>query len=251
MNRRFLLRNAFGWALGLAFWPWAMAQQAAPSADLPSAQSILDRFVEVTGGAAEYRRRTSEVMTGTFGIPMAGITGQLQSFIKPGETRTIIELPGVGRIEQGVNDGVAWETNPVTGPQILSGFAAELSIVNARPGAWAYWREQYATVETTGVEDVNGEAAYRVVQTLGKGGSVTAFYSVDSGRLVKQAFAAAVPIEQFYEEYADLNGVFGPTRIVTMTSGQRVVIGITSMEANVDIPDERFALPEGVQAILQ
>jgi hypothetical protein len=38
---------------------------------------------------------------------------------------------------------------------------------------------------------------------------------------------------------------------VTVAPGQRSVITFTSVEANVEIPDERFDPPESVQALLQ
>ena len=247
MNRRSHLRHALGFVLGLAFMPWALAQNAA----VPSAEAILDRFVEVTGGAAAYKSRTSEAATGTFGIPAAGLTGQLQTFLKPGLLRTRIELPGVGVIESGVNDGVAWETHPVSGPRIVSGFAAAYAVANARPGVQAHWREQYSAVEATGIEDVKGEPAYRVVQTLGGAGSLTSFYSVGSGLLLKIALTTEVPVEVYFEEYSELKGILTPTRLVQMAAGQRIVITVTSLEANVEIPAERFALPEGVQALLK
>jgi len=228
-----------------------MAQEAASQGALPSAESILDRYVEVTGGAAAYKSRTSEAATGTFAIPAAGLTGQLRLFVKPGLIRTSIELPGVGLIESGVKDGVAWESNPVTGPRIAEGFQAQYTIANARPGAVAHWREVYSAVETVAIEDVNGEPTYRVVQTVGKGGSLAAFYSVESGLLAKVEYTAGVRVEQFFEAYSDVEGFLTPTRIVSMGAGQRTVVNITSLEANVEIPDERFDLPEGVQALLK
>jgi hypothetical protein len=248
MNRRSHLRNAL---FSLAFLPWVAAQEAAPRADLPSAESILDRYVEVTGGAAAYKSRTSETTTGTFTIVAANLTGQLRASVKPGMVRTTIELPGVGRIDSGVTDGVAWAEDPFAGPRILTGFQAAFAIANARPGATADWREQYSSVEVTGIEDVNGEPAYRVVQTLAEGESLRGFYSVDSGLLLKLAFTAEAPVEIFYEEYARVEGILTPTSIVQMAAGQRIVMNFTSLEVNVDIPDEQFAPPEGVQALLQ
>lgn len=251
MNRRSHMRQAFAAILGLAFLPSATAQQAAAGSALPSAESILDRYVEVTGGAAAYKSRNSEVVSGTFTIVAAGLTGQLQAFVKPGRHRLTIELPGVGRIESGVKDGVAWASDPFAGPRIGEGFQAELAVASARPGSAAYWREVYPKVEVTGIADVNGQSAYRVVQTLAKGGALTGFYGVDSGLLLKQGFTAEVPVEQFLEEYKEVEGILTPTRMVQMAAGQRIVMTFTSFEANVEIPDEQFDLPEAVQALLK
>lgn len=251
MTRRSQLRNALGLVIGLVFLPWVAAQEAAAGGELPSAESILDRYVEVTGGAGAYESRTSEVVTGTLEIVAAGLTGQLQALVKPGLQRTTIQISGVGLIESGVKDGVAWESNPVTGPRIVDGFAAELAIANARPGATARWREVYSAVEATAIEDVNGEAAYRVVHTLGKGGSLRGFYGVESGLLLKLEFSAEPPVAQLYEEYSNVDGILAPRRVVMMAAGQRTVMNFTSLESNVEIPDERFDPPESVQALLK
>lgn len=193
------------------------------------------------------------MLTGTFELVAAGLTGQLRVILKPGLRRTSIELPGVGLIEQGVKDGVAWANDPEAGPRVLQGFEAELAIVNAHPGSVALWREQYKTVETAGVEDVNGEPAYRVVHTLAKGGSLTGLYSVASGLLLKVEYAAAQgPFTQVMEEYSDFAGVLTPSIVVATTMGQRVsVVRLSSVQVNVEVPDERFDLPEAVQVLLK
>jgi hypothetical protein len=54
------------------------------------------------------------------------------------------------------------------------------------------------------------------------------------------------------EEYSDLGGILTPTGVVTTTRGQRVsATRLASVEANVEIPEERFDLPEAVQVLLE
>jgi hypothetical protein len=247
------MHDALALVLSVIVLSWTNAQQAVSQDALPAAESILDRYIEATGGAAAYESRTSETLTGTFELAAAGVTGPLRMILEPGLQRSTIELPRIGRIEQGVKDGVAWANDPLAGPRILEGFEAEFAIVNAHPGRAARWREQYKAVETAGIADVNGESAYRVVHTLAKGGSLTAFYSVASGLLLKVEYSTARgPLAQFMEEYSDLGGILTPTRVVTTTRGQRVsVLRLESVEANVEIPDERFDLPEAVRALLK
>ena len=44
---------------------FAAPQAATSAAALPKAETILDRYIEVTGGKAAYDKRTSEITTGT------------------------------------------------------------------------------------------------------------------------------------------------------------------------------------------
>jgi hypothetical protein len=84
--------NALGLVLGLMFLLWASAQPVSQNA-LPAAESILHRYIEVAGGAAAHKSRTSETLTGTFELAAAGITGQLPVILKPGLQRARIEFP--------------------------------------------------------------------------------------------------------------------------------------------------------------
>jgi hypothetical protein len=196
-------------------------------------------------------------VTATVEIAAAGLTGTLEILTRrPGLQRATTALPGVGVMESGVNDGVVWENNPLTGPRIVDGTQAALALANASPDAPLHWAEAFSSVETTGIEDVNGEAAYRVVQTPSDGNPIASFFGVDSGLLVKHEFALAtpvgtMPIEQFIEGYSDAGGILTARRVVVRQAGQQSVINITSVEANAEIPDERFDLPEAVQALLE
>jgi hypothetical protein len=187
----------------------------------------------------------------------AGVAGQIEVYTKPGLQYSTVDIPAVGVIESGVKDGVAWENSVITGPRIKSGAEAAFAIRNAQPNAPLHWRDQFSEVETAGIEDVDGEAAYRVLQTPDDGEPITSFYGVDSGLLLKTQFTlelpqlGKVPIEQSVAEYSDFGGVLTPSRLAVSQVGQQIKVTIDSAEVNVDIPDERFDLPDAVQALLE
>ena len=60
-----------------------------------------------------------------------------------------------------------------------------------------------------------------------------------------------IPVETTMSEYKEFGGVLSPTKIVQKAAGQEIAITVDSMEVNVDIPDERFDLPEAVQALVK
>jgi hypothetical protein len=241
--------------LGLTCMSWAAAQEAGSGDELPTAESILERYVEVTGGADAYEHRTSEIARGTMEIRAAGITGQLETQVRPGLQRTRIELPNIGVVESGVSDGVAWESNPISGPRILEGSEAEYTILSAQPNAPLHWQEQYPGAKTAGTEDVGGEPSYRVVMTDDVM-PVTMFFSVDTGLLLKtqltlETQVGKIPVEQVVDDYSDFGGILTPSKTTVNQAGNQIIITLNSAETNVDIPDERFAPPEAVQALLQ
>jgi hypothetical protein len=255
MKTRLLKRLAFGLVVGLTGVSWATAQESAATADLPSAESILDRYVEVTGGADVYEAIRSSVARGTMAIQAAGIVGQIEVHTRPGLQSTKVELPNVGVIQAGVKDGVAWESSVITGPRILQGTEADITLLGATPNAPLLWRELYQKVETVGIEDVRGEPAYRVAQTVNDEFTATAFYSVESGLLVKTQMMVdtafgTIPIEQLVDEYSEIDGLMSPSKLSISQAGAMVVMTFTSGELNVEIPDEQFDFPDEIKALL-
>lgn len=90
--------------------------------DLPKAEVILDRFVEVTGGKAAYQKHTHEKMTGTILVPEVGMTGNLTRFAAaPDKEYSSLQLGPLGKAESGFSGGVAWEKNAITGPRVKNG----------------------------------------------------------------------------------------------------------------------------------
>ena len=241
--------------LGLTCTSWGLAQDADSNTELPSVDSIFERYVEATGGAEAYQSRVSDIARGTMEIRAAGLVGQLEISTRPGLQYTRIELPNVGVIESGVKDGVAWESNPLTGPRLLAGSEAEYTVLGARPDAPLHWHELYPDAQIIGIEEAGGEPAYRVAMMSG-GLSMTNFFGIDSGLLLKSLVEldtqlGRVPIELTIDDYTDFDGILTPSRTTMSQVGTQVVITVSSVEANVDIPDERFVPPEAVQALLE
>jgi len=255
MKRRFTKRHVGALVIGLALASWAQAQVGSTGDELPSADSIIDRYIEVTGGAAAYAARESNISRGTMTIGAAGITGQLEIHTRPGLQHTKLQLPNIGVIESGVKDGVAWESSFVMGPRILTGTEAEFALMGATPTGPLVLKDRFAGRETTGIEEVAGEPAYRVMLTRGEM-SVAQLFSVESGRLLRTQMTldtplGKIPVEQTVEEYTDFGGIQTPSRMSINQAGNRVIVTVSSVEANVDIPDEEFAFPDEIQALIE
>src|SRR5690242_15839988 len=77
---------------------------------LPSAESILDRYVQVTGGKAAYEKRKTEIAHGTVEYAAIGIKGSLTRYAaEPDKYYASLEIDGLGKVETGINGQVAWE----------------------------------------------------------------------------------------------------------------------------------------------
>jgi zinc protease len=230
--------------------PFAWAQP------LPKGETILDHFVEVTGGKAAYQKHTHEKMTGTILVPEVGMTGNLVRYATaPDQEYSILQLGPLGKAESGFSNGVAWEKNAITGPRVKSGDEKAQAEREARFNAQVDWRKVFAKAETTGSETVNGEDCYKVQVTPTLGKPETQFYSKKSGLLLKTVTTAVspmgeIPVEVEVSEYKTFDGVLVPTRSKSKMGPQHLEITITDMSFDQPIPAELFDLPGEIKSLV-
>ncbi len=232
-----------------------LAGASAFGADLPSAESLLDRYVEVTGGKQAYAARKNEVARGTMEYAAMGLKGKVVRYIgETGGYRATIELPGIGAMDMGFKDGVAWQDSVLAGPRILSGAERAEAMKDATLDAEYRWRQLYSKAETAGEEAVNGEDCYRVVMTPMGDDPETWYFSRKSGLLVKLASVTNtqqgdLAMEIFFSDYKDFGGVLKPSKETQKAAGQEFTLTLDSVEMNVEIPASQFDLPAGVAAL--
>jgi hypothetical protein len=247
MTRPCALITFFGLFAGLAF-----ADDA-----LPKAETILDHFIEVTGGKVAYEKRTSETMTGTVEISAQNLTGKLTAYsAPPDKAYRMMEIDGVGKFEEGATGGVAWSNDPINGPRLKSGEEKAQSLREALFNGQVNWRQMYAKAEMAGVESIDGEECYKVMLTPADGKPETMYYQKKSGLAVKMTTVASspmgeFPVEQVLSGYKDFDGVKMPTKMVEKTAGQEIVITIQTVQINQDIPADRFNPPAAIKTLLE
>lgn len=223
---------------------------------LPKAETILDHYVEATGGKAAYEQHKTEVLRGSIAFPAQGLTGQLTRYsAAPDKEYSMVELGPIGKIESGAADGIAWEKSVILGPRVKEGDEKDQAVRESRFNAPLEWRKLFSTVETTGVETAEGEECYKVVLTPATGKPETQFFSKKSGLLVKTMATAASPmgevnVEVTVSDYKSFGGVLMPTRSKQKAGGQELEISISNVGVNEAIPPGLFTPPADVQALI-
>jgi hypothetical protein len=222
---------------------------------LPKADRILDKFVEATGGKSAYEKIHNEKWTGSFEFVGKGIKGTVTSYrAEPNKTVTIVELEGVGTVEDGTDGETAWTRSAMQGPRIKEGDERAASLREAMLRGPLYWRKLFRQAETAGVENVGDQACYKVVLTPNEGKPETHYYDKKSNLLVKMTMTIAspmgeIPTETLLSDYKEESGVLQPHKVHQKAMGQEFLITMDHMEYNVDIPKDRFDLPADVKAL--
>jgi hypothetical protein len=224
--------------------------------DLPKAESILDRYLEVTGGKALYQKRKTEIATGTVELPSQGLKGTLTRYAaEPDKNYSVVELEGIGKIESGSVGGIAWDKNAITGPRVKTGEEKAQALREGTFNEHLNWRKNFAKAETAGVETVDGEECYKVVLTPPEGKPENVYYQKKSGLAVKATATVVsqmgeVPMEQTLSDYKDFGGILMPSKIHQKVAGQELLMTIQTVKVNEEIPASKFDPPADVKELL-
>lgn len=231
----------------------AFAQNGDP---LPTGEQVFDRYVEVTGGKAAYEARKTEYAKGTISMPAANIEGTFEAWSQaPDQAVQILQMPGIGKMQIGSNGANAWELSEVMGPRLKDGEEKADAVREAIFNLPIQWRKIFTKVETSGVEDVEGAACYKVIATTPAGRTETWFFDKSSGLAVlskRTALTSMGPMaaDSFTKEYKKFGGVLQPTLVIIKTAGQEMQLKFDQIEQNIEIPAGRFDPPAEIQQLI-
>jgi hypothetical protein len=224
---------------------------------LPTGEAILDKYIEVTGGKAAYEKKVTEVSTGVLEFTGKGVKAHITSYqAAPNKSYTVVEIDGIGKMEEGTDGSLVWERSALKGPRLKSGEERAVSLRGASIQHDVRWRDFFQKVECTGVEPIDGHICYRVVLTPKDGQTETRYYDKKSYLLVRTNLIlknemVEIPTEMSVSDYRSVDGVLMPFQLKQKVLGQEFTITHESIQNNVDIPKERFALPDDVKALVQ
>lgn len=226
------------------------------SDDLPSGESLIKRCIESEGGAKAIDRARTAVMTGTVELTGHNLSGPLQIFEQGNKSYTSIELPGIGKMEEGFDGEVAWESNVLQGPRVKDGEELAAAKRDSRISLLGDWKDFYKSAVTVGPEDVNGKPAWKVRMTPIEGKGVeNFFFDRTTGLLVKmtQTLPTAlgdIPVEMTMGDYREVDGIQTPFLMTQAAMGQNMALHIEKVTYNAKIPEGRFDLPADVKALI-
>lgn len=232
------------------------ATPAAADTALPTGEAVLDRYVEVTGGRDAYEKLKNRHFEATMEIEAMNIKGTLKSWqVNPSSMYTEIELPGFGQMTSGVNNDIAWDNNPMTGPRLLEGVEKLLAKRGAQMNPDLTWKEYIKSVECVALEDYDGKPAYKLISTPHEGKPITTWYDKETGLLLVtimtfESQMGEIPMELVSEDYREVDGIKIPHKLTQKVMGNEVVIMTQKIEHNINIPADRFNLPEDIQALV-
>ena len=221
-------------------------------AETPTAATVLDRYVKVTGGAAAWHSVHSErdVIEGR---TLDGERVVLRATIatsRAHDTVSNIEVPQHG--SEGVYKGVAWAMSEFSGVRIKRGPERDEALRDARILEEADWRSLYPQSRLLGIENVGSERCYKV-QLLPS--AKTEWFSISTGLLVRRAtFEISAdgdtPAGYTVEQWGQHDGILQPRVMLAWRGDLQYRLTVLSIAYDAEHGRDDFKYPAPVAEYL-
>ncbi len=231
------------------FLPFAVV--AAESARVPTAQEILDRYVEASGGREALGKVKSRIMKGTIEVTALGASGQFTVRNKvPNKQVTGFDFSGFGSVREGYDGAVAWSALPLQGVKKKTGgelARAQRSTVFPRE---LKLKDSYERVEAKGAGKVGLLDAWVLEGVVKDGKPDRLYFDQKSGLLLREeaVVVTAAGEMMFQIDFEDYRVVDGVQVAYVMKVPQPAQIGFRikfdEVKINVEIADSEFAEPK-------
>jgi len=228
--------------------------------DLPSAEKVIDKYIEATGGLEVYEKHDAMKAVGSFSMPAMGISAKLEVIKQaPDKSHTAIVSDAFGNMEEGFDGTVAWEKSMMTGSKIKTGSELAMTRRTSQFNLMGVWKEFYQSATNHGIELVDGVECYKVemIPNEGEGEPELNYYAVDSGLLLKTSAVIVnemgrITVDAYMLDYRKSEGVTAPYKIRQVLMGmQEMVMTFETQTFDVEVPEGTFDLPEDVKALLE
>lgn len=212
----------------------------------PTAEQLLDKYVQAAGGATTIDKVSSRVMKGT--IDFGGRSLPIDIYAKDPEKRISISHMPDGDSVTAYNGHEGWLG--MTGRPLREMHGSDLdgASIDADLHLATDLKQMFTQMRTRGTEKVGDQETYVVVgQREGKP-SIQLYFDEQSGLLVRlvrygDTALGLLPTQIDYADYRDADGVKVPYRWTLARPSGRFTIQLTELKQNVPVDDAKFAKP--------
>jgi len=231
------------------------AASAPAPANAPAAADIFAKAVTAAGGADLIRSQKSQTLKGTIEMPGQGLKGTIVTRSNdPDQLLIETEIPGFGKILQGVQGTVGWSVDPLRGPTLMDKDELARTIRDLAIDKTIDPSKGCDSVVVDGEATFAGTKCWKVTLQC-NGIRSTRYYAQDKGHMVGQATTVKSALGEFevtttFSDFAAFDGRTIPKKTSNAMMGQEQIMTITEASyAPIDV--SVFALPPEIKALTQ
>ncbi len=239
-----------------AFTLMAVTAGTVQAQSLPAAKDLIQKWAAASN-AGGWKSHKSARTKAAFDMPAMGMSAKMEtaSYFAPVMSVSKIEIPGMGEMRQGFDGKVAWTTNPMQGPTILSGAQFEAQLEEANPDNYSRLTPSIVSSETVEKTSLNNTECFKVKHTWKSGRVSHDCFSAADGLLVWSHTTATtqmgeIEVTTTFGGYKDFGGVKRATTTTIDQGGSQIIITLEAWEWDSVDPKE-FELPPEIKALAE
>lgn len=225
------------------------ATDAKSTAALPTADQIIDKYVQAIGGKAAIEKQTSRVSKGTFDLPAFGASGTIEIYEKaPNKSVTIVNVSGFGVIQDGFDGKVGWSQNPQEGMHEKAGAELASAKLDSEFHKDIKFKQLFPKLTVKGKDKVGDHEVYVVEATPVESAVETLYFDAQTGLLLRRDTVRDSPqgsqaIQAFLDNYKEVDGIKLPFTLKQVTPQFTIDLKLEEIKHNVAIDDAKFVKP--------
>jgi hypothetical protein len=212
----------------------------------PTAQQLIEKYVQATGGASAIDKVSSRVMKGT--IDFGGRSLPIDIYSKNPEKRISFTHMSEGDSVTAFNGQEGWLGSPGRPLREMQGSDLDAAAIDADLHLATHLEKMFSKMQVRGVEKIDDKDAWEVLgQREGKT-PIRLYFDQQSGlllRLVRFGDTALgwLPTQIDYADYREVDGVKIPYRWTLARPSGKFTIQVSELNQNVPVDDAKFVRP--------
>ena len=216
------------------------------TANLPTADQLLDKYLAAVGGAEALKKIKSRVQKGT--LEAGGIQYPIEVYSQAPEKRVSIAHPQGGESVTAFNGEVGWLAIG-NGVHRMTASEREAARIDAELYFPARVRELYKEFRVRPGEPIDGRATLVVMAREASRPALRLCFDKESGLLLRQLRFAETPLGRNptqidYSDYKEIDGVKIPYRWTLTRPNGSFTITVDQVQQNVPIDEKLFVPPK-------
>ena len=226
--------------------PAEMSPDASKENEGPTADQLIEKYVQALGGAAAVDKVTSRVMKGT--IDFGGHSLPIDVYAKDPEKRISFTHMPDGDSVTAYNGEEGWLGSPGHPAREMHGSDLDGAAMDADLHLATHLKKMFDQMQIRGKEAVGDRQAYVVSGKRAGKTPIQLYFDADSGLLLRvvrygETALGWMPTQIDYSDYRESNGLKVPFRWTLARPNGRFTIQINEIQENVPVDDAKFTKP--------
>jgi len=211
-------------------------------------RAVFERSIAAMGGHEALTRIQNRTLQGTIEVKPLAIEGTFTIVqARPNKVYMKLDTQGLGVIERGCDGTVFWERREQEPLRRFQGDELDLHLLTAFFDE-TYYETMYRSIESMGLESIEGSPCYKVLLVPFRGPSIINYYSQDTGLLAKTLLRIkrggfTTDMESYLFDYQTIRDIQVAHTVLEKSLGTETWRRLTHIELNSEIAEGLFHPP--------